>query len=291
MQTGTRSKRRLLLGKWEGYAWPQDARDLASEIPVVFDLRHRSTSEIYGNASYEIPDVDPGERVFNDLDGAFYGNGVFQYSFRSREAGATGFGVGFLELHASGSSLNGYAIGKARLNGRCVLSKILLIHESAPEELRRLREQFMTPTIFIGHGRNPCWTKVGQYLEKSFTCKVTSFETKSRVGSYALPVVLTEIRKASAAVLVMTKERPSGKGNHRPRENVIHEIGCAHGILGAEKTIIFQQDDMEVLSNIGGLIVIRFKKNRIEERLGELAEKVRHIFPKIKCHSVKGVAT
>ncbi len=116
--------------------------------------------------------------------------------------------------------------------------------------------------VFIGHGGDGQW----QYLERTLRAQgyeVENFEADDRAGYHTLVVIEKIIRSSAVALIVMTGEDSMADGSLRARENVVHEVGFAQGILGIENTIILLEEHVSEPSNITGLTQIRFRRGRL----------------------------
>jgi predicted nucleotide-binding protein len=72
---------------------------------------------------------------------------------------------------------------------------------------------------------------------------------------------------------VLTAEDEHKDGSHHARENVIHELGLTQGRYGFERAIVLLEDGCEAMSNIQGLVQIRFPNGS----LPSASEQVRHV--------------
>lgn len=116
----------------------------------------------------------------------------------------------------------------------------------------------LSDRIFLGHGGDGKWKTVESILKQGgYT--VEAFETNDRTGSGTFFEVLKMIRSSRIAVVVMTgaDELADTRRKLLARQNVVHEIGLAQGILGNENTIILMEDNVEEFSNIQGITQLR----------------------------------
>jgi len=119
--------------------------------------------------------------------------------------------------------------------------------------------------VFISHGHN-----------EVVKLKLRNF-VKERLGFD--PVVLAEqpdegltvIEKLEKhgkgcvfALIVLTADDETASGGSRARQNVIHELGFFHGLLGRDKVLLLKQTSVELFSNISGLIYKEFENDRID---------------------------
>ncbi|TKJ42831.1 hypothetical protein CEE36_06080 [candidate division TA06 bacterium B3_TA06] len=119
--------------------------------------------------------------------------------------------------------------------------------------------------IFISHGHN-----------ELLKLKLKNFIAE-RLGLY--PVILAEqpdlgltiIEKLEKygkdcdfALIILTADDQTVNGGIRARQNVIHELGFFHGILGRDKVLLLKQFNVELFANISGLIYKEFEDDKIE---------------------------
>lgn len=131
--------------------------------------------------------------------------------------------------------------------------------------------------VFIGHGGDRKWEAVRDYIKPEHD--IEAFESDDRVGRATLEVVENMISESSVAVIVMTGVDRLEDGRMLARQNVVHELGFAHGRLGARDTIILLEDGTEEPSNIASINQIRFRSGEIhttrDEVLAALANRKR----------------
>lgn len=127
-----------------------------------------------------------------------------------------------------------------------------------------------TISVFIGHGRNPAWARVQQFLEHDFGLNVITFESETRAGQHIVQVLESMLNQAGFAILVLTGEDLTPEGGMRARQNVIHEAGLFQGRLGFSKAILLVQSGLEEFSNVAGLQQIHFTEAEIQQTFYEL---------------------
>ena len=123
--------------------------------------------------------------------------------------------------------------------------------------------------IFIGHGRNPIWSRLLVYLKDELNFDVEVFESESHTSEHIIDILKEFLDKCDTSVIIMTKDDETTEGKKRSRQNVIHEIGLFQGRLGFDRVILLQETGTEDFSNIHGLQVIRFQ-NSIEDTFYQL---------------------
>lgn len=131
-------------------------------------------------------------------------------------------------------------------------------------------------SVFLGHGRNALWAKVQMFLEKDLGLRVEVWEAESREGKHTIEVLRQLMQRSGFAVLILTGEDITAEGEHRARQNVIHEIGLFQGRLGFEKVALLEQEGIEGWTNLLGLETIRFRGEDVEStfyRLQKMLER------------------
>ncbi len=130
------------------------------------------------------------------------------------------------------------------------------LEETITDEMREKLK--LSDRIFLGHGGDNKWKTVAEILERG-GYSVEAFETNDRTGSGTFFEVLNMIKSSRIAVVVMTGADKLADPERKllARQNVVHEIGLAQGILGSENTIILMEDNVEEFSNIHGITQLR----------------------------------
>ncbi len=140
-------------------------------------------------------------------------------------------------------------------------------------------ERVKSKRIFISHGRSGDWREVQAYLERDLKISTLELAQEPNLGRTVLNKLGEESDKCGAAVIVMTGDDISDDGIHKARENVMHEMGFFQGRYGSKNVIVLHENDVNIPSNIGGLVYIGFPKNTIEATFGALHRELKVIFP------------
>ncbi len=131
--------------------------------------------------------------------------------------------------------------------------------------------------VFIGHGRDKSWLELQKFIEKKLELPVTAYEEVPAAGFPVYDHVMSRVREAAIAFLVMTGEDTvtdkDGKEKVHPRLNVVHELGICQSMLGMGRAIAMLEKGCEVPSNIIGFDQIRFDKGDIMSA----SEKIRDV--------------
>jgi predicted nucleotide-binding protein len=130
-----------------------------------------------------------------------------------------------------------------------------------------------TKPIFIGHGRSDAWLALKNFLTDRLHLKWEEFNRiegadAGRVNIQRLEKLLSSCQ---FALLVFTSEDEQADGSFRARQNVVHELGLFQGRLGFERAVALLEDGCEDLSNIQGVIPIRFPKGNLSTKLDAFA--------------------
>ncbi len=134
------------------------------------------------------------------------------------------------------------------------------------------------PAIAIGHGGNPAWRDVKDYLHDKCGFEVEAFETDEQ-ASETIPAVIASLgEKSNMAILVLTGEDETAYGKTRARQNVIHELGKFQERFGNNKTIVLVEKGVELPSNISGIIYIGFNPGHIKATFGDIMATINREF-------------
>ena len=71
-------------------------------------------------------------------------------------------------------------------------------------------------------------------------------------------------RACQFALILLTGDDETASGGLRARQNVIHELGYFHGILGRKRVLLLKEAGVELFSNISGLIYKEFPPGSLE---------------------------
>ncbi len=133
--------------------------------------------------------------------------------------------------------------------------------------------------IFIGHGHNPQWKELRDFLNRSERLETVFYESSSTAGHQTLEVIQTKIKSADMAFLVHTGEDEDKEGNKHARTNVVHEAGMCLTQLGSGRAIVLLEQGCTEYSNINGTDQIRFPKDQLEMKFGEVLLAIEREFP------------
>ena len=135
------------------------------------------------------------------------------------------------------------------------------------------------PKIFIGHGNSPIWRDLKDQLQDKHDFEVIAYEVGARAGHEIRDILEDMLNKSSFAILVLTAEDETKKGEFYPRLNVVHELGLFQGHLGFSRSIALLEEGTQDFSNINGVQQIRFSKGNIKETFGDVLATLHREFP------------
>lgn len=99
--------------------------------------------------------------------------------------------------------------------------------------------------------------EVCRFLEKLGITAIVLFEQVNR-GRTVLEKLEQEGGRAGYAVVLMSADDVGGKAEEklqgRPRQNVVFELGLFIGLLGRSKVTVLNRGEIELLSDIQGLV-------------------------------------
>ena len=130
--------------------------------------------------------------------------------------------------------------------------------------------------VFLGHGHGSDWKMIQKAIEDA-GFDVAAFETVSAAGVVNIHAVDATIRGSFAAVLHMTPDDAMADGTRRARQNVIHEIGLAQGVLGVTSVVVVHNEESTMPSNLDGVTVVKYRSNGLYDKLDEVVTYLRQI--------------
>jgi hypothetical protein len=168
-----------------------------------------------------------------------------------------------------------------QLPERYQVEEVFEIFQSRTTESLISRPRPPRPRIFIGHGRSNSWRELSDHLRDQQKLDVIAFESDPRAGKLTKDVLTEMASGASFALLVHTAEDEQADSTMRARQNVVHETGFFQGRLGFEKAIILREEECQALTNLDGVVEIRYPAGRIRETFGDVVATIRREFPDI----------
>lgn len=114
--------------------------------------------------------------------------------------------------------------------------------------------------IFIGHGHNLIWARIGLYLSDILKIKPRYFEDENRCGD----IIPEEIEKfvndpnIKLGIFTLMKELDSSEG-HLPRQNVVDEAARFSTKLGRERVLLIVEEGIQPPTNLSGIVYLSYK--------------------------------
>jgi len=120
--------------------------------------------------------------------------------------------------------------------------------------------------IFISHGHNETVRmKLKQFLQERLNLEPIVLQDEPDLGMTIVEKLEHYGSDCSFALIILTSDDITVEGGKRARQNVIHELGFFHGKLGRERVLLLKQQDVELFTNISGVIYKEFNGNDIEK--------------------------
>ena len=120
--------------------------------------------------------------------------------------------------------------------------------------------------LFIAHGRNEIVrNKVKDFIRDRCGMQPLVLQELPSSGLTVIEKLEKYGRTADYAVIILTGDDIIANGEERrARQNVIQELGWFQGVLGRKRTAILRQKEVEIASNIAGVIYLEFSGDNVE---------------------------
>ena len=147
------------------------------------------------------------------------------------------------------------------------------------EELLKL--QPLPRRVFVTHGQSKAWIEVARFIDKETELHLESVELaeEPNKGRTVIDKLIEEGDECSYAVIVMTGDDFTTDDQARARENVIHELGYFQGRYGRDRICILHEVNVNIPSNLGGVVYYRFPKGNVRGAFADLQKELRQAFP------------
>lgn len=132
--------------------------------------------------------------------------------------------------------------------------------------------------VFISHGTSKEWLEVQQYLEKDVKIATLELAQQPNLGRTVLEKLYQESRNCNSAVIVMSGDDIDSDGTIKARENVLHEIGFFQGRYGLNRIILMHEEDVNIPSNIHGVVYTPFTKGNISASFALLQREIHALY-------------
>jgi len=119
--------------------------------------------------------------------------------------------------------------------------------------------------VFISHGHNEALKlKLRIFVKERLGLEAVILAEQPDDGLTVIEKLEKYGRSCSFALILLTADDQGATGTGRARQNVIHELGYFHGVLGRKRVLLLKEDGVELFSNISGLIYKDFRPGAIE---------------------------
>ncbi|THF84853.1 DNA-binding protein [Deinococcus sp. KSM4-11] len=131
--------------------------------------------------------------------------------------------------------------------------------------------------VFLSHGRDAAWREIQEFVERTLEIPTLELAQEANRGRTIFQKLIDESDNCGYAVIVMTGDDFTLDEQVRARENVIHEIGYFQGKYGADRVCLLHENEVNIPTNIQGVVYIPFPKNGIAAALGGLTRELKHL--------------
>ena len=119
--------------------------------------------------------------------------------------------------------------------------------------------------VFISHGHNEAVKlKLRNFIKDRLRIEPVILAEQPDLGLTVVEKLERYGNECDFALIVLTADDQTVSGGARARQNVTHELGFFHGILGRDRVLLLKQSGVELFSNISGLIYKEFDRDNIE---------------------------
>lgn len=143
------------------------------------------------------------------------------------------------------------------------------------------QNKMKTGRVFIGHGHNEIVRhKVKDFLRDRCCLDTIILKELPSSGLTTIEKLEKYSRVADYAILIFTgddiviEQKSEDSKKQRARQNVVQELGWFQGTLGRNRTCLLVQKGVELFSNIGGVVSLRFNDTDVESVFEELRKEL-----------------
>ena len=123
----------------------------------------------------------------------------------------------------------------------------------------------MGAKIFISHGHGDLAKhKLKDFVRDRLHKEAVVLADQPDLGLTIVEKLEHYVRECQFALILLTGDDETASGGLRARQNVIHELGYFHGVLGRKRVLLLKEAGVELFSNISGLIYKEFPTGSIE---------------------------
>ena len=119
--------------------------------------------------------------------------------------------------------------------------------------------------VFISHGHSEVVKlKLKGFLQDRLAIEPVILSDQPDLGFTVVEKLEKYGPECDFALILLTADDQTVSGGLRARQNVTHELGFFHGVLGRDRVLLLKQSGVELFSNISGLIYKEFESDGIE---------------------------
>lgn len=123
----------------------------------------------------------------------------------------------------------------------------------------------MSKKVFISHGHNELVKhKLKDFVRDRLHMEPVVLAEQPDNGLTIVEKLEKYGKQCDFVLILLTGDDATESGGHRARQNVIHELGYFHGVLGRKRVLLLKEKGVELFSNISGLIYKEFPSGAIE---------------------------
>ena len=123
----------------------------------------------------------------------------------------------------------------------------------------------MAKKVFISHGHDAFTkSKLKDFIRDRLKLEPVVLSEQPDLGLTIIEKLEHYGKDCDFALILLSADDQTPTGGFRARQNVIHELGYYHALLGRNRVLLLKEIDVELFSNISGLIYKEFPKGSIE---------------------------
>ena len=131
--------------------------------------------------------------------------------------------------------------------------------------------------VFISHGHDEAVRARLSEFVSSEGHQPFVLKQQEAPGQTIVEKLEQSARDVDCALVVLTSDDQTSGGTRRARQNVIHELGYFHALLGRERVVILVEKGVEWLSNLGGIGIIELEPSNPEASFYRLQQALNNV--------------
>lgn len=140
-----------------------------------------------------------------------------------------------------------------------------LIHVRLKKGGTAMTQSGKVSKVFISHGHSEMVKlKLKSFIQDRLGMEPVILADQPDLGLTVVEKLEKYGPECDFALILLTADDQTVNGGLQARQNVIHELGFFHGVLGRDKVLLLKQSGVELFSNSSGLIYKEFAGDLIE---------------------------